>query len=149
MYQKSETSPKRVLVDDCVRNVPFTSNAGNVLTGERSTRQSVSVRSGRAAVAAAGRAGGGALSRVWYQSCAQYRLVLPHVDVVEALGRHVALVFHQRIIRRPQVREARAPRWLDAFGLGVGNPVERQAKHAARPGQLSLLTNTVRPASPV
>jgi len=54
------------------------------------------------------------------------------VDVVEALHRHVALVFHQRIVRAAQIREAGAAGRRDALGLGLGDARGGQAEHAAR-----------------
>ena len=59
------------------------------------------------------------------------RLLLVHVNVVEALGRHVALVLDERIIGTAQVGESRAARRPHALGLGLGDSVQRSAQDAA------------------
>ena len=49
------------------------------------------------------------------------RILLVPVDVVEALGRYVALVFDNGAIRTFQVGEPRAVRRLNPVGFGFGN----------------------------
>ncbi len=77
------------------------------------------------------------------------RLLLVHVNVIEALGRHVALVFDERIVGTAQVGEPSAAGRLHAFGLGVSDLRAGQSQYAAVPGYVSLLTNTVPVPSPL
>src|ERR1700730_4557252 len=60
------------------------------------------------------------------------RIFLVHVHVVEALHRHVALVFHDGPVGALQIREAGAPARLDALGFGFRDPRLRQASNASR-----------------
>ena len=60
------------------------------------------------------------------------RIVLVHVHVVEALGRMVAGVLDQGVVRTLHVAEAAAASRLDAGGLGLGDLRLRSARHAAR-----------------
>ena len=76
-----------MLVSDGARNMPSWSNAGQVRSAPRSTRQVASVRGG----AAAGRRPPGALIQVpLIPELRAERLLLVHVDVVEALAGLVA-----------------------------------------------------------
>ena len=64
------------------------------------------------------------------------RILLEEVHVVEALGRMVAGVLHQGVVRALHVREAAACAWAARPGLGLGDLRLGQAEDAAgaRPG---------------
>ena len=64
------------------------------------------------------------------------RLLLPHVHVVHAFDRLVALILHDGAVGTLQIREAAAALRRDAFGPGVGDLRPGQSEHAAggRPG---------------
>src|SRR5215470_10389300 len=61
------------------------------------------------------------------------RIVLEQVHVVEALGRVVARVLDERVVRPAQVSEPAGANRLYAVGLGVGDLRLRQPGDAARP----------------
>src|SRR5947199_75900 len=60
------------------------------------------------------------------------RIVLEHVHVVEALGRMVARVFHQRVVGPAHVAEAARARRLDAVRLRLGDLRSGQAGRGIR-----------------
>ena len=114
--------------------MPSWFSAGQVRSVPRSTRQVASVRGGAAAWAPARRR---PLVQVpLIPELRAERLLLVHVDVVEALAGLVALVLDERIVRSTQVGEAAAARRLHALGLRLGNPRRGQPEQAAgtRPG---------------
>src|SRR5262245_22631577 len=63
------------------------------------------------------------------------RVLLIHVHVIEPLGRHIALIFDERLVRSAEVRESRSAVWLHALRLRISDLGCSQAKHAsgARP----------------
>ncbi len=62
------------------------------------------------------------------------RILVVHVHVVEALGRHVALHFDERIVRPPHVGEAGAANRLDVRPLRLFDSLLCQSKDAAGTG---------------
>jgi hypothetical protein len=61
------------------------------------------------------------------------RIVLPHVDVIETLGRMVAGVFDERVIRAFEIAEPAGVRREDAVRLGFLDLRLRSSRHAACP----------------
>src|SRR5260370_24825401 len=62
------------------------------------------------------------------------RVFLVHVHVVEALHRHVSLVFHNGPVGTLQIRKASPSAWLDAFGLGFSDLRLAQPQDPSRAG---------------
>src|SRR6185312_5475517 len=62
------------------------------------------------------------------------RVFLPHMDVVEALGRVVAGDLDQHFLRPLEIGEAAAALWLGAGGLGLGDLAAVEAERVADAG---------------
>jgi len=76
-------------------------------------------------------------------------VLLEEVNMIEALGGHVALVFDDGAVGSFEVREAGAVGGLNALVLGVGDFRFGAAKRSSSAGPVSLLTKTEPPSSVV
>ncbi len=144
MYQGSATSPNTTAADG-ERNMPSRSSAGQLRSGPRGTVQVASVSG---VLAGAPREHRRVEVRLVPELRAE-RIVLEHVHVVEALGRMVARVLHERVVGTAHVPEAALAGRLHALGLGLGDLRLRQSGRGPVLGHESLLTKTEPPSSVV
>ena len=111
--------------------MPSRLSAGQVRSAPRGTLQSASVGSGPAKPARTG-----AFRCLWYQSSAHSGSSCQRCTWLNRLGRIVAGVLDQRVVRARHVGEPAAARRLHALGPRLGDLRPGQAEHAAdvRPG---------------